>query len=611
MKERFELEIEGKLENLSEISDFIANSVRALGLYDRKVFDIQMAVDEACANIISHGYHEKRGTIALSCRKKGKNIVVTITDEGTPFDPTSVKTPDLDVIMEEQEMAGLGVYFIKTLVDAVNYDYRAGKNVLTLIVAHGQARQFNVALLEKVLIPAIIGFFAVLIALTLSDVTPLISAPLDLEGAREILEGVGVEGLSAIFAIVISLTLMAVQFASQQYTHRIMDLHIKSLTFWSVIAIYLGSLLYNVFALVRLEEPVESMYVELSVLLTALSFVILVPYFFITMLRLKPESVIGHLLSKVDDEYLHSIQRYFREGELRIPGDVDKVLPVEEIIEKSISSGDRGTARFGIDEIYRCYMAQLSKESEAYVSPLFLKHLLGIGREAIIEADDDSMVQVLEIFGEVGTHTIAQRMNYTTRMVLENINLIGFKILKEYDVATQQMIDSLEDILREYIATNSEMEDQLARIFTLYHDAIAELFTLNKYRMVKYMITSSSKLLDMMIKNKHSEAIEKTADLMERIAVFAMKHHEKDILKESVLFLRNMGIAAARNKLDLAVPEGARTVQDRIIGHLLEIKAEILRSKFMSKEFEPLIADIEAVEKDIERYKRTIQQPSD
>jgi serine/threonine-protein kinase RsbW len=611
MKENFELEIDAKLENLSKISDFVANSVREFGLYDRKVFDIQMAVDEACANIINHGYREKKGTIALSCRKKGKNIVVVITDAGTPFDPTSVKTPDLDAIMEEQEIAGLGIYFIKRLVDTVKYDYRAGKNVLTLIVAHGQARRFNVARLEKVVIPAIISFFAVLIALTLFGLTPLSSRPLDLDDARGILEGVGVEGLSAIFAIVISLTLMAVQFASQQYTHRIMDLHIKSLTFWSVIAIYLGSLLYNVFALLQLEEPVQRSYVELSVLLTALCFAILVPYFFITMLRLKPESVIAYLLSKVDDEYLRSIQRYFREGETRIPGDVDKVLPVTEIIEKSISSGDRGTARFGIEEIYRCYMAHLTKEREAYVSPLFLKHLLGIGREAIIEGDDDSMVQVLEIFGEVGTHTISQRMNETTKMVLENINLIGFKIMKEYDVATQQMIDSLQDILKEYIATNSRMEDQIARIFTLYHDAAAELYTLKKYRMIKYMLTTFLKLFDVMMKSKHSEALEKTAGLVERIAVYGMSLHMKDVLKESVLFLHNIGVAAARSNLVFAAPEGSRTVADRIISNLLEIKAEILRSKSTSKEFESLITDIEAAEKEIERRKRTVQQPSD
>lgn len=254
-------------------------------------------------------------------------------------------------------------------------------------------------------------------------------------------------------------------------------------------------------------------------------------------------------------------------------------------------------------------MAHLTTESDAYVSPLFLKHLLGIGREAIIEADDDSLVQVLAIFGEVGTHTIAQRMHETTKMVLENINIIGFKIMKEYDVATQQMIDSLQDILKEYIATNCRMGDSLARIFTLYHDAAAELYTFKKYRMLKYMVTSLVKLFEVMIKSNHSEALEKTAGLVGRIAVYSMRLHMKDELEESVLFLHTMGVAAAKNKLVLAAPEGSRSVADRIMSDLVEIKAEIQRSKSASQEFEPLITAIEAAEKEIARYTRTVQQP--
>ena len=64
------------------------------------------------------------------------------------------------------------------------------------------------------------------------------------------------------------------------------------------------------------------------------------------------------------------------------------------------------------------------------MSPYFQGHLLGIGRAAIIEADDDSVVQVLEIFGEVGTHTISQKMDLSTKMVLENIDIVGFKVLR-------------------------------------------------------------------------------------------------------------------------------------------------------------------------------------
>jgi uncharacterized membrane protein len=89
---------------------------------------------------------------------------------------------------------------------------------------------------ERISILSLVGIFALLILLSLTGLSPftLAKADLEMENARSIMDGVGVEGLSAIFAIVISLTLMAVQFASQQYTHRIMDLHIKSLTFWSL-----------------------------------------------------------------------------------------------------------------------------------------------------------------------------------------------------------------------------------------------------------------------------------------------------------------------------------------------------------------------------------------
>ena len=51
---------------------------------------------------------------------------------------------------------------------------------------------------------------------------------------------------------------------------------------------------------------------------------------------------------------------------------------------------------------------------------------------------------------------------------------------------------------------------------------------------------------------------------MERIAVYAIGLHMKDVLKDSVLFLHNIGVAAARTKLVFAAPEGSHSVADRI-----------------------------------------------
>ncbi len=136
MKDRFELEIEGKLENLARIGEFIVNALREFGLAERKIFDVQLAVDEACANIIEYGYAdtEEVGMIEISCSKKGEDIVVVITDAGTPFDPTSVQPPDLNANVEERQIGGLGIYFMKRLMDEINYEFRDGKNVLTMVV---------------------------------------------------------------------------------------------------------------------------------------------------------------------------------------------------------------------------------------------------------------------------------------------------------------------------------------------------------------------------------------------------------------------------------------------------------------------------------------------
>lgn len=473
---------------------------------------------------------------------------------------------------------------------------------------------------EKIVIFLIIFIFPVLVLLCITQKPPFPIATGDAETAGRIFDGVGFEGLSAIFAIVISLSLMAVQFASQQYTHRIMEIHIKSLIFWSVIAIYLVSMLYNVFMLGKLElnNSVDSRYAEISMLLTSLSLLILIPYFYITMLRLKPESVISNLLAKIDDDYLNSVKRYFKEEEPRIPGKADKMLPITDVIEKSISSGDRETARFGIDEIYGCYMSHLKKENEDYVSRYFLaKHLYGIGREAVIEKDDDSMVQVLKIFGEVGTRAIHENLNVSARMSVESIDIIGFMVLKDYDVATEQMIKSLQDILEAVIKSGNEEEEKEIRkqIFTLYRNLSDELFNLEKNKLIKYLLNSFSEprmfmkkpqaLIEEMVKNTRYETIDSTVKLLERISVNAANRGLRYPLDQSISTLHEIGISSAENKLVWGTPKREINIaKDLIIEHLLTIEDEILKckSKFEESDFDDIMGEIDFAKIEIESY---------
>jgi anti-sigma regulatory factor (Ser/Thr protein kinase) len=129
---QLELEIDGKLENLSVIADFIATVMRQIGT-EKEIFEVQTAVDEACTNIIQHAYSGKGGVIAISCGLQDNDIVITITDKGMPFDPGSVPPPDLEADLDHRGVGGLGIYLMRKLMDDVSYDFDAAKgNKLTM-----------------------------------------------------------------------------------------------------------------------------------------------------------------------------------------------------------------------------------------------------------------------------------------------------------------------------------------------------------------------------------------------------------------------------------------------------------------------------------------------
>jgi len=126
------LKTDAKLENLSVIADFISSSMSQLGI-EAGVFEVQTAVDEACTNIIKYAYSEEGGVITITCESQDNDFVVTIRDNGKPFDPSSVPPPDLEADLDKRRIGGLGIYLMKKLMDDVSYSFDARKgNILVM-----------------------------------------------------------------------------------------------------------------------------------------------------------------------------------------------------------------------------------------------------------------------------------------------------------------------------------------------------------------------------------------------------------------------------------------------------------------------------------------------
>jgi serine/threonine-protein kinase RsbW len=134
MAKRFSISIDSRVERLADVSDFIENAACDCGLNAKQVYDVQMAVDEACSNVIEHAYSGKpSGTIAIVCEKRSNEFVITIRDNGKPFDPKRVARPKVNGRLDERTIGGLGLYFMDKMMDHVKFEFTHDGNLLTMV----------------------------------------------------------------------------------------------------------------------------------------------------------------------------------------------------------------------------------------------------------------------------------------------------------------------------------------------------------------------------------------------------------------------------------------------------------------------------------------------
>ncbi|MCX6174444.1 MAG: ATP-binding protein [Ignavibacteriales bacterium] len=130
-----ELLIKSTTDNLAVIRDFIKSAANHCGFSEDTTGKIILAVDEACTNIIKHAYkNSPEGNIIIKIKFSDPKFSVSITDEGSHFDPNTVPEPNLREYYKEKRVGGLGMFLIKKLMDEVNYSTLSGnKNQVILV----------------------------------------------------------------------------------------------------------------------------------------------------------------------------------------------------------------------------------------------------------------------------------------------------------------------------------------------------------------------------------------------------------------------------------------------------------------------------------------------
>jgi len=132
MSQRFQITRAAELESLQIFRDFITDCCARYEIPNDTVLDLKLAVDEACTNVITHGYKGMDpGSIILSFRIQPYRILVQITDFGHVFEPVAGPKPDVEAALEDQELGGLGLYLIYQTMDNIDYISSGDGNTLT------------------------------------------------------------------------------------------------------------------------------------------------------------------------------------------------------------------------------------------------------------------------------------------------------------------------------------------------------------------------------------------------------------------------------------------------------------------------------------------------
>jgi len=128
------LTLSNDLAELGGLREFAAEFAERNGFRGRETGRLLVILDELFSNIVRHGYDQASATgeveVRLSFTGDCANIV--FIDDGRPFNPFAAPVPDLDLPADLRPIGGLGIHFVRSLVDAARYSRRGGRNRLVL-----------------------------------------------------------------------------------------------------------------------------------------------------------------------------------------------------------------------------------------------------------------------------------------------------------------------------------------------------------------------------------------------------------------------------------------------------------------------------------------------
>lgn len=113
----------------------VNTSLEKAKVASKAIWAVSLAVEEIMSNIIYYGFEEcpsEENKILLELNVSGEILKVSVADNAKSFNPLTAEDPDVNESLTTRKPGGLGIFFVKSLMDSVEYIPQKKGNLLVL-----------------------------------------------------------------------------------------------------------------------------------------------------------------------------------------------------------------------------------------------------------------------------------------------------------------------------------------------------------------------------------------------------------------------------------------------------------------------------------------------
>jgi hypothetical protein len=413
---------------------------------------------------------------------------------------------------------------------------------------------------------------------------------------------------ATILAIVISLSLVVIEFSASKYSARAVDVFKRDPILWGFLIVYGFSIFCPIFLTSCINENTNNsslkFYFGTTYVLSIIAYFSLFFYILHVFKMMKPNSVIDilskninfqslseawHHLPRLSEETTKDEPRIYR---INVPlnDEKDPLLPVIDIIRASIERYDYATVRYGLNAILRCFLSNLNQNSlyEKQISEHLFGRTFEIWQLAWSKRDVNFIEMMLFFYFNIGLQS-----------TLPSVHHLGFypRITNSYLKRALKVLMSIYSILGIH-----HIEEKNAQSSLLYTIFLSEYYQKTAFKSVVkeddfhklsmdsigniHLVGSSSFITYSETKtNKQIEALESSiselSEILCEIGIEAIKADSKDAVDEVISAFNDIGEKAIIENLINSVPHLLKNL--KIIGE---------ESAKKGGEFEPLTKQI-------------------